>query len=107
MASPTLSYRPSTSRGSTRPGDTRLRLRLAAAEQVSITRALDELKTCCGVVLQAVPVRSPRGSQLSTYAVELDLKGPLTGIQQALCRLQALPITIQGRANPDGDSWYC
>ncbi|HEY9761476.1 MAG TPA: hypothetical protein V6D07_03065, partial [Trichocoleus sp.] len=82
------------------------RLRITATDRVSVTRVVKELKTCCGITLQTAPVQSFWG-HAPTHAVDLDLQGPLANIQQVLRRLQTFPVTIQGRANPDGDSWYC
>lgn len=106
MSSPTFGFPPLSSQHSTSQSQTRLRLRIAAADQVSVMHVLEELKVCCGITLQTAPIHS-FWSQTSNHTIDLDLQGPLSGIQQALRRLQTFPITIQGRANPDGDSWYC
>ncbi|HEY9877097.1 MAG TPA: hypothetical protein V6D29_01515 [Leptolyngbyaceae cyanobacterium] len=105
MTSPILDN-PSTRQQSVGSGQTRLRLRIIAAEWASVIDVLKELKACCGINLQVLPTQGLNWCQPS-HTVNLDLQGPLIGIQQALRRLQAFPITIQGRANPDGDGWYC
>ncbi|MBD2259483.1 hypothetical protein [Pseudanabaena sp. FACHB-2040] len=106
----TLSSQPSANRLLSSQPQTRLRLRIFAPDSVGITRALEELRACCGILLQAAPARYlTRQAPLSTssLAFDLDLQGPINSIQQALRQLQTFPVTIQGRANPDGDGWHC
>jgi hypothetical protein len=97
---------PTSGKRSKDSASTRLRLRIAAADAIGLAQALEGINACCHVSVQSAPAQLQRRSVLA-YAVDLDLRGSLAEIQQALRHLQAFPLRIQGRANPDGDGWYC
>lgn len=88
---------------------TQLRLRIVAISSVNLADLLKKLRLGSDVLLRAAPASLPARNAFTSLndAIDLDLQGSIGAIQAALSLLQSFPIHIQGRANPDGDGWYC
>lgn len=86
--------------------ETRLRLRVWFPPDLAIRGILAELQASCQVLIQGTQPLQTAAAVLDAAVWDLELSGPLNAINCLLTQLQKHPITIKGKANPDGDSWH-
>jgi L-aspartate semialdehyde sulfurtransferase ferredoxin len=83
---------------------TQLRLTLVIPVQAQPERIISRLITDYGLTVNLVRTVFTTDKRPEQY--DLRLSGSIAQIQTALAYFASLHLTIKGRANPDGDSWY-